>query len=804
MSEVAASGPGEMMGNAGPGMLAGLRVIEIADERAEYTGLLLAGLGAEVIKIEPPEGNATRRIGPFLDDQPGLERSLFFWNYNRNKKSVVLDLQSRDGREHMLRLLGGADILLDASCGALNEVLGLDHAALNARFPQLVTARMTPFGDDGPWKDFKGSDLIHLALGGPMMNCGYDPDPNFEYDTPPIAPQIWHAYHIAGEQMATGIIAALIHRERSGEGQDVSLAIHEAVSKNPEQDLMYWVCRRVPLWRLTCRHASEGPNHSPSICHTKDGRWFITHGMGARDLKNLVPLLGKYNAQADLQPPAPEVDLRARQVPGTAGSDEARSHMLDVVQRFVRAWTYKDMPWLEAQNAGLLWAPLRKPHENALDEHWLARKTFAEIEHPELGRSLPLSDQQMAQQQDELAGRPPRAAAWARTPTAVLGEAARRPSVPAQPRRVENPRLSALHNKPFPLQGIKIFDFAWFLASAGGTRFLAAMGAESYKVEWKDNPDTRLAGMAPVGGRAARDAATGPLPGVRDPDMGGNFLNKNSGKRGISLNIRHPKGLQIAKDMIRICDVVAEGFSPGVLQRLGLGYDVLKSIRPDIIYIQQSGMGAHGTYGRMRTVGPVAAAFGGQAEMSGLPEPAMPVSWGYSFLDWMGAYGYALALLGAIYHRERTGEGQWIDASQCESGIFLTGATILDWAANDRVLPPLRQPLAVQAGGAARRLSLRGQGPLDRDRLLHRRSNGGRWRASPSAATGSTTAASRRSTAGLQHQDALDAAVEGLDPHPGPLRLHDEIAEGRACRPGCARTPRTASTPTRSSATSNG
>ena len=83
-----------MIGNAGPGMLAGLRVIEIADERAEYTGLLLAGLGAEVIKIEPPEGNATRRIGPFLDDQPGPERSLFFWNYNRNKKSVVLDLQN--------------------------------------------------------------------------------------------------------------------------------------------------------------------------------------------------------------------------------------------------------------------------------------------------------------------------------------------------------------------------------------------------------------------------------------------------------------------------------------------------------------------------------------------------------------------------------------------------------------------------------------------------------------------------------------------------------------------------------------
>src|SRR6266481_3364803 len=135
------SGPGTMMGNAGPGMLAGLRVIEVADERAEYTGLLLAGLGAEVVKIEPPEGNATRRIGPFFEDQPGLERSLFFWNYNRNKKSVVLDLPEPAACEDLLRLLAGADVLLDASCGALNAELGLDRQTLGARFPHLVTAR---------------------------------------------------------------------------------------------------------------------------------------------------------------------------------------------------------------------------------------------------------------------------------------------------------------------------------------------------------------------------------------------------------------------------------------------------------------------------------------------------------------------------------------------------------------------------------------------------------------------------------------------------------------------------------------
>ncbi len=432
------TGLGPMLGDSGPGMLAGLRVIEIADERAEYAGLLLAGLGAEVIKIEPPEGNATRRIGPFLNDEPGLERSLFFWNYNRNKQSVVLDLNQATSRDELLRLLDGADILLDSSCGALNQVLGLDRAALNARFPQLVTARITPFGDDGPWADFKGSDLIHLALGGVMMNCGYDPAPGWEYDTPPIAPQIWHAYHIAGEQLATGIIAALIARHRNGQGQDVSVAVHEAVSKNPELDIMHWVMRRVPLWRLTSRHATETPNHSPAISHTKDGRWYISHGVGPRDLNNLVPFLSKYEAQADLQPPPPEADLKARNVPGSAASDETRAHMLDIIQRFVRSWTYADMPWREAQDAGLLWAPIRKPHENALDEHWLKRKSFADVHHPEQGRSFRYpTSKWLATATSWQVGR--RAPQLGEDTQAVLKQAARQPSVPAQPRGDHSP-----------------------------------------------------------------------------------------------------------------------------------------------------------------------------------------------------------------------------------------------------------------------------------------------------------------------------------------------------------------------------
>jgi crotonobetainyl-CoA:carnitine CoA-transferase CaiB-like acyl-CoA transferase len=238
------------------------------------------------------------------------------------------------------------------------------------------------------------------------------------------------------------------------------------------------------------------------------------------------------------------------------------------------------------------------------------------------------------------------------------------------------------------LEGVRVFDFSWFLASAGGTRFLAALGAEVIKVEFHTNPDTRMGAMAPVGGRearaAARAGATGPLRPETDPNMGGQFNNKNTGKRGISLNVRDPRGLEIAKRLIARSDIVAEGFSPGVLQRWGLGWDVLQTIKPDIIYAQQSGMGSHGTYGRFRSVGPVAAAFAGSAEMSGLPAPAMPAGWGYSYLDWLGAYSFSLAMLSALYHRDRTGRGQYIDASQCEAGLFSGGTAYLDHSANGR------------------------------------------------------------------------------------------------------------------------
>ena len=663
------------------GSLAGVRVLELSDELAEYCGLLLAGLGAEVIKVEPRGGSATRSIGPFLDEEPDRECSLYFWQYNRGKASVELDLEAPGGAHTLRALAQTADVVLDSTPADYLEGHGVALDALRQERPSLITARISPYGDSGPWRNYLGSDLVHLALGGPVMNCGYDPQPDGTYDLPPIAPQMWHAYHVTGEQMAMMIVAALVYRQSSGLGQHLWCAVHEAVAKSTEMDLMSWVMRAAPFRRQTCRHANEKVSPVPNIVHTKDGRWFI-NVVGERDIEKAVNFLERYGLAGDLRA---TLDSQAqnttsgisRAIPGSGGPSELATRCLEALQRLFGKFTYENAPWREAQELGLLTSPLRRPFETVSDPHWAIRGTCAEVNHPELGRSFTyvvskwISDVNPWQvgRRAPLLGEDNRFLAQVPTP----GGAHTKPRLPMS---------AAAGRRSFALEGVRVFDFSWFLASAGGTRFLASLGAEVIKVEWKAHPDTRMGVMAPVGGRAARELANGPLPEVTDPDMGGQFNNKNPGKRGISLNVKDPRGLAIAKRLISMSDIVAEGFSPGVLDKWGLGYDNLRAIKPDIIYAQQSGMGSHGSYGRFRSVGPVAAAFAGTSEMSGLPEPFLPAGWGYSYLDWLGAYSFALAMLSALHHRNQTGQGQWIDASQCEAGIFASGTSILDWSAN--------------------------------------------------------------------------------------------------------------------------
>jgi crotonobetainyl-CoA:carnitine CoA-transferase CaiB-like acyl-CoA transferase len=659
-----------------PGALVGVRVVEVGDRIGEYCGLVLAGLGAEVIKVEPPEGAESRRMGPFVDDVPDPERSLHFWTYNRGKRSVVLDLDTNEGRRGLEELVAASDVLLDATpLGHLDE-RGLGSAALRERHPELIVARITPFGEDGPRKDWKASDLVHLALGGQVMNNGYDPTPAGDYDLPPVAAQLDHSYAVAGEQLAFTVIAALISRRHSGKGQHLSAAVHEALAKNTEGDLMSWVCLRTPFNRQTCRHSAPGVSIHRSIFPTKDGRWILA---STRNAKLLGPFLEKYGIGDEISDGSDEKTKDSRVLPGMEGG-AARN--MDAVEHTVRRYLFEDVPWREAQEAGLMWVPVRKPHESAYDEHWLQRGTYGDVEHPELGRSLryPLSKWIAT------------GTGWVMpTPAPKLdqdsGLRATLTPRPLQTSGLVLPERLSQHGKPWALQGVRVLDFTWMLASAGATRFLASLGADVIKVEWHKNLDPRRGGN-PVGGREAREAATGPVPSQWPADLGGpvgaQYNNKNPGKRGISLNVKHPKGLEMARRMVAESTIVAEGFSPGVMESWGLGYDELRQIKSDIIYAKQSGMGTAGIYGRFRTIGPVAQAFAGTSEMSGLADPFPPAGWGYSYLDWYGAYSFALAILSAVYHHDVTGEGQAIDASQSEVGIFMTGVPALDYQVNGR------------------------------------------------------------------------------------------------------------------------
>ena len=228
------------------------------------------------------------------------------------------------------------------------------------------------------------------------------------------------------------------------------------------------------------------------------------------------------------------------------------------------------------------------------------------------------------------------------------------------------------------LDGIRICDFTGQLAGAGATKWLAAFGAEVIRIEDPVNQGRWdiLRTMPPY------------VDERRDVDMGGGFNNHNVEKLGITLNLRTERGRELLERLVARSDVVAENFAAGVLERWGFGYERLKRIRPDVIYVSHCGFGHTGPYRSFKTWGPIVQAVSGLTFTSALPD-LPPAGWGYSYMDHTGAYYMAMAILMALLHRRRTGEGQWVDLSCTEAGLTLHGPALLDYTANRR---PMRRP----------------------------------------------------------------------------------------------------------------
>lgn len=364
-------------GAAGP--LAGLRVLELADEKGQFCGKLMGDLGADVVKIEPPGGEAARRVGPFLDDIPHLDRSLSFWYYNTSKRGITLNLETQDGCRIFKRLADDADIVLETCRPGYLSALGIGYEALSAANPRLVMCSLTPFGQTGPWRDYLSSDLLHMAAGGEMASCGYD-----EVDAPgsePIAPGGGNAWHMGGHFAYMGILAALVSRTITGRGQYVDCSIHEACALTTESAIANYVYRGETLIRQTGRHHAAEPTPRTQFL-AKDGK-YVTALLGGRlnpkFVKDLAAFLNAYGMAADLMDPKYE-DPKV--------IAECTSHIIDdVVANFIASLPAEEV-YHAAQDRGFTWAAVRAPEDLLEDAHLHDRGFWKEVPHPELGRSF--------------------------------------------------------------------------------------------------------------------------------------------------------------------------------------------------------------------------------------------------------------------------------------------------------------------------------------------------------------------------------------------------------------------------------
>ena len=360
--------------------LRNLVLLEIGDQSGDYAAMLLAGLGVEAIKLEPRAGSPSRAIGPFASEGMDPEESLFFWRYNLNKKSVALDLDHAAVRPLLDRLAGEADIiLLSGEFEAVQHHLGFWREAAE-RNPRLILCTITPFGLDGPYRALKSTDLTQMAMGGIMAVCGYDPDAQGHYDTPPIAPAMWHSYHIAGEYAAISILAAINFRDLTGEGQLIDVSIHEAVNTCTEIAMPTYIYNGELVMRQTARHAMVGITQFRLSRSRDDVYMLASLSPFEREARAFTDLADRVGIDHILRTPEyaqlEKDDRRA-----------AYTYRNDLIEQVVASRSAQEIFEL-AQKVGLAWSPIRRPEDNLSDPHFNARGSFATIHHPELGRDL--------------------------------------------------------------------------------------------------------------------------------------------------------------------------------------------------------------------------------------------------------------------------------------------------------------------------------------------------------------------------------------------------------------------------------
>ena len=628
-------------------MLSAYRVLDLTDGRAELTAFVLAGLGADVVKVEPPGGSASRSSAPLDPTLPPELSSLRFHAFNRGKRSVVLDLETAEGRDGLLALAATADFVVENAGPGAMAARDLGFDALRAVRPDIVYVAISPFGQDGPYADHLATDLTLAAMGGAMAVNG-------DTDRRPVritVPQTW--YHASAES-ALGAMVAHFRRLNTGEAQFVDTSVQASVFWTGLQAMISYAIQGRDIERNgTVLQLSTLT--TPLVYPCADGEVCL---IATTDLlKGAMPWMIEKGAVT--QEWVDAEDWNSWEARLLTGQPVTYQHIevRDAITRFTMLCTKAEL-LQGGLDREITFAPVNTVADVLSSSQLAAREYWDDLALPN-GRHL------------HTAGAFVRASAtpvrWAlpaprigEHTAEVLGASARTSPRSAAPAPAVNPAGRAR----LPLEGVKVADFSWIGVGPITAKALADHGATVVHIE-TDNPADRLRQVGPF-----KDN----IPGINRCHFFGAF---NTSKLSVQLNLKNEAGRAIAHRLLSWCDIALDSFTAGTMASIGLGYDVARTLNPDIIMASTCLLGQTGPARRLAGYGYHAAALSGFYEITGWDDrpPGGPFN---AYTDTVAPRFLATTLLAALDHRRRTGEGQFIDQAQMESALHFLAPELLD------------------------------------------------------------------------------------------------------------------------------
>lgn len=634
------------------GCLNGLRVLDLTEESGQLAGRILADLGADVLKIEPPGGDPLRRKGAMIDEQC----SAAWFARNAGKRSRALDL--RDDAERVRSLATAADVVIVSFLSGTSDDRKLGWAALRELNPRLVFCSITPYGQSGPNAKLRGSDLTAIAASGNLFMTG-------EPDRAPLRCSLPVSHYHGGAEAAAGILMALCHRDRSGAGQHVDVSLQETMMvtsmSHPAQN---WVTGYKGKRSGACSRVGEVVMREIWPC--KDG--FITFALrgGAARIPGMLALV-KYMDEHGMAPDW----FKNRDWKSYNHNRATQAEIEEIAAPFAAFFKTKTMQELydTACERNLMLAPANTEREVLASRQLESRQFFAELTIVG-SKSLRMPGRFANWSLCQIGGMAPSLAeAGAEFSGAPFAE----PSKPLP--AGDGPGLFA---------GLKILEFGAGAAIPLATRYFADQGATVIKIESRQRPDFL---------RILRDDGSGKV----DDSLFFNILNCN--KLSASLNMRDARAVALAKRLIGWADIVVENFSPGVMKKWGLDYETLKPEFPNLIMVSTCLWGQTGPERAYPGFGGQGSALAGFNYLTGWTdrEPLGPFG---TITDSLSPRFAALSISAALLRRTRTGAGSFVDLSQVEAGIYCLSEWLLAYQASGETFGRIgnRSPYAAPHG----------------------------------------------------------------------------------------------------------